>query len=149
MRDRLNRIKQRAPYRPFAPAVLAEHVAALFDGPVDAFMNRTAVVRPAARDRLAAVTHVDGTARVQAIAVDHGPFRLVVESFARRTGLPAVLNTSLNLKGRPIVCTAAQALNAFEALELDAIAVGDCLIVRDTVAARRHYTRPQDAGAAR
>lgn len=130
VRDRVNRLKQRASYRPLAPAVLAEHAPRYFHGAVDAFMNRTALVRPEHRERLAAVTHVDGSARVQAVAADHGAFRDLLEAFAQRSGIPVLLNTSFNLKGHPIIRTARQAVDAFAALDLDALAVADTLIVR-------------------
>ncbi|WP_432824752.1 carbamoyltransferase family protein [Dactylosporangium sp. CA-092794] len=130
IRDRVNQLKQRASYRPLAPAVLADQAATYFQGTVDAFMNRTALVRPDQRGRLAAVTHVDGSARVQAVAYGHGAFRDLLEAFAQRSGIPVLLNTSLNLKGRPIIRTAQQAVEAFVTLDLDALAVGDTLIVR-------------------
>lgn len=129
-RDRVNRLKQRASFRPLAPAVLAEHAASYFHGPVDAFMNRTALVRPEQRARLAGVTHADGTARVQAVAAGHGAFRDLLEAFAQRSGIPVLLNTSLNIKGRPIIRTASQAVDAFSVLDLDALAVADTVIVR-------------------
>lgn len=135
VRDRVNRLKQRASYRPLAPAVLAEHAARYFHGPVDAFMNRTALVRPEQRERLAGVTHVDGSARVQAVATGHGAFRDLLETFAQRSGTPVLLNTSFNLKGHPIIRTASQAVDAFAALDLDALAVADTLIVRAGIAA--------------
>lgn len=130
VRDRVNRLKQRTPYRPLAPAVLAEHAATHFHGTVDAFMNRTAVVRPEQRERLAGVTHVDGTARVQAVASGQGAFRDLLDAFWRRTGVPVLLNTSFNLKGSPIIRAARQAVDAFAALDLDALSVADTLIVR-------------------
>lgn len=135
VRDRVNRLKQRASYRPLAPAVLAGHAAVYFRGTVDAFMNRTALVRPEQRDRLAGVTHVDGTARVQAVAPGHGSFHDLLEAFARRSGIPVLLNTSFNLKGHPIIRTAQQAIDAFGALDLDALVVADTLIVRAGIAA--------------
>ncbi|MGH4018611.1 MAG: carbamoyltransferase C-terminal domain-containing protein [Pseudonocardiaceae bacterium] len=130
VRDRVNQLKQRAPYRPLAPAVLAEHAATYFHGTVDAFMNRTALVRPEQRERLAGVTHVDGTTRVQVVVSGHGAFRDLLEAVGRRTGVPVLLNTSLNLKGSPIIRTAGQAVDAFAVLDLDALAVADTLIVR-------------------
>jgi carbamoyltransferase len=136
VRDRVNQIKQRAWYGPLAPAVLAEHAGAYFDGTADPFMNRTARVRPQMRGRLAGVTHADGTARVQSVAAGHGILRDLLEEFGRVTGLPVLLNTSLNLKGQPIIRTAAQAAGAFTTLGLDALAVDGTLIVRSGVPAR-------------
>ncbi|MBG0818684.1 carbamoyltransferase C-terminal domain-containing protein [Planomonospora sp. ID82291] len=132
-RDRLNAIKQRAAYRPFAPAVLIEHAADWFETPGDPFMNRVARVRPDRAGRIAAVVHRDGTARVQLVATDHYGLRPLLEAFHRRTGLPLVLNTSFNRKGTPILRTAEQAVLAAADLGLDAVAVGDTLLLADHI----------------
>ncbi|MFJ2937283.1 carbamoyltransferase C-terminal domain-containing protein [Streptomyces sp. NPDC087219] len=130
-RDRLNAIKNRAAYRPFAPAVLAEHATEWFMSAGDPFMNRVARVRRCRADRIAAVTHHDGTARVQSVAADHQGLRELLEQFHNRTGLPLLLNTSFNRKGTPILRTAEQAVAAAADLGLDALAVGDTLLLAD------------------
>ncbi|MFJ6100599.1 carbamoyltransferase [Streptomyces sp. NPDC092359] len=132
-RDRLNAIKKRATYRPFAPAVLAEHATEWFMSAGDPFMNRVAHVRRCRADRIAAVTHNDGTARVQSVAADHLGLRGLLEQFHERTGLPLLLNTSFNRKGSPILRTAEQAVAAAVDLGLDALAVGDTLLLADHV----------------
>ncbi|MBP0459596.1 carbamoyltransferase C-terminal domain-containing protein [Streptomyces montanisoli] len=132
-RDRLNLIKQRATYRPFAPAVLAEHATEWFMSAGDPFMNRVARVRRCRADRIAAVTHHDGTARVQSVAPEHQGLRQLLEQFYGRTELPLLLNTSFNLKGAPILRTAEQAVAAAADLRLDALAVGDTLLLADHV----------------
>ncbi|MFE5868665.1 carbamoyltransferase C-terminal domain-containing protein [Streptomyces roseifaciens] len=132
-RDRLNAIKKRAAYRPFAPAVLAEHATEWFMSAGDSFMNRVAHVRRCRADRIAAVTHHDGTARVQSVAADHQGLRDLLEQFRDRTGLPLLLNTSFNCKGAPILRTAEQAVPAAADLGLDALAVGDTLLLADHV----------------
>ncbi|MFJ7986438.1 carbamoyltransferase C-terminal domain-containing protein [Streptomyces sp. NPDC096351] len=132
-RDRLNAIKKRAAYRPFAPAVLAEHATEWFMSAGDPFMNRVARVRRCRADRIAAVTHHDGTARVQSVAADHQGLRELLEQFHNRTGLPLLLNTSFNHKGTPILRTAEQAAAAAADLGLDALAVGDTLLLADHV----------------
>ncbi len=132
-RDRLNAIKKRASYRPFAPAVLAEHATEWFMSTGDPFMNRVARVRRCRADRIAAVTHHDGTARVQSVAADHQGLRELLEQFHERTGLPLLLNTSFNRKGTPILRTAEQAVAAAADLGLDALAVGDTLLLADHV----------------
>ncbi|BFO14032.1 nodulation protein NolO [Streptomyces sp. KM77-8] len=132
-RDRLNAIKKRATYRPFAPAVLAEHAAEWFMSGGDPFMNRVAHVRRCRADRIPAVTHHDGTARVQSVAADHQGLRELLEQFHERTGLPLLLNTSFNRKGTPILRTAEQAVAAAADLGLDALAVGDTLLLADHV----------------
>ncbi|MER5855712.1 carbamoyltransferase C-terminal domain-containing protein [Streptomyces sp900105245] len=132
-RDRLNAIKKRAAYRPFAPAVLAEHATEWFMSAGDPFMNRVATVRRCRADRVAAVTHHDGTARVQSVAADHQGLRDLLEQFRDLTGVPLLLNTSFNRKGAPILRTAEQAVAAAVDLRLDALAVGDTLLLADHV----------------
>ncbi|MFF8015953.1 carbamoyltransferase C-terminal domain-containing protein [Streptomyces sp. NPDC007929] len=132
-RDRLNAIKKRAAYRPFAPAVLAEHATEWFMSAGDPFMNRVATVRRCRADRVAGVTHHDGTARVQSVAADHQGLRDLLEQFHDLTGLPLLLNTSFNRKGTPILRTAEQAVAAAVELRLDALAVGDTLLLADHV----------------
>ncbi|MFH8472493.1 carbamoyltransferase [Streptomyces sp. NPDC018000] len=132
-RDRLNTTKRRAAYRPFAPAVLAEHSAEWFETAGDPFMNRVARVRQNRAGHIAAVTHHDGTARVQTVGADHQGLRELLEQFHHRTGLPLLLNTSFNRKGAPILRTAAQAVLATADLGLDALAVGDTLLLADHV----------------
>ncbi|MEU7398009.1 carbamoyltransferase C-terminal domain-containing protein [Streptomyces albogriseolus] len=132
-RDRLNAIKKRAAYRPFAPAVLAEHATEWFMSAGDPFMNRVATVRRCRADRIAAVTHHDSTARVQSVAADHQGLRNLLEQFHDLTGLPLLLNTSFNRKGTPILRTAEQAVAAAVELRLDALALGDTLLLADHV----------------
>jgi carbamoyltransferase len=128
MRDRLNRdIKYREEFRPFAPVVPAERASEFFDmpavaGPLGRFMAGVFPVRPEWRDRLAAVTHVDGTARVQILERDFAPrlYELLI-AYERIGGLPVLLNTSLNLAGEPIVCTAAEGYSTFRRSGIDMI----------------------------
>ncbi|MFD0024506.1 carbamoyltransferase C-terminal domain-containing protein [Streptomyces sp. NPDC058382] len=141
-RDRLNAIKQRAAYRPFAPAVLAEHATEWFMSAGDPFMNRVAHVRRCRADRIAAVTHHDGTARVQSVATDHQGLHELLQRFHEHTGLPLLLNTSFNLKGTPILRSAEQAVQAAAGLGLDALAVGDTLLIADHVPDPRALPQP-------
>jgi carbamoyltransferase len=134
-RERLNAvIKQREPFRPFAPAVLARAAGDFFEGaPNDMtpFMTTVCRVRPEQRHRLPAVTHVDGTARVQTTTDASSPLLLgVLTELERATGSPVVLNTSLNGPGEPIVAHAADALMLLAAQPLDAILIEDCLFRR-------------------
>lgn len=105
MKDRVNQIKQRQEFRPFAPAVLAEDAHDLFDLPVarSPFMQYTCDVKV---DWLPAITHVDGTARVQTVDENSKNMRAVLLRWRERTGCPVLLNTSLNIKGEPLVNTA-------------------------------------------
>lgn len=131
LQGRLNALKGREHFRPFGPAVLRERCAELFEG-VDAspYMSIAALVRPVARTRIPAAVHVDGTARVQTLEADRGgPLRAVVEAFHRRTGVPCVVNTSLNCHS-PIAATPEDALACFERAGLDELVLGPYLVRR-------------------
>ncbi|MDE3066462.1 MAG: carbamoyltransferase [Verrucomicrobiota bacterium] len=135
MRDRVNSlVKKREGFRPFAPVVTSEAARRYFDiapGDEDAFAHMLYVtqVLPAYRKALPAVTHVDGSARVQTVSERDNP-RLwkLLKAFERVTGLPLVLNTSFNVKGEPIVCTPREAVNTFRNARLDALILGDYLV---------------------
>jgi carbamoyltransferase len=135
MRDRLNRdIKYREEFRPFAPVVLAEHADRFFDLPPDGarlarFMSGVFPVRPEWRDRLAAVTHVDGTARMQVLDTGMAPrLAALIEAYGRRTGVPVLLNTSFNLAGEPIVNSAAEGYSTFRRSGIDLIVAGNVCV---------------------
>ena len=134
-RDRLNHVvKRREPFRPFAPAVLAERAAEYFDdAPNDLtpFMTTVCGVRAAAAPSLGAVTHVDGTARLQTVTAAAAPaLHAVLTAAARTSGLPVVLNTSLNGPGEPIVLGPGDALAFLLAHPIDALVVEDLVITR-------------------
>jgi carbamoyltransferase len=128
-------IKRREAFRPLAPAVQAERASEFFDlhdagQLVYPFMVATAQVRVAQRDRVAAVVHVDGSARVQTVAQGDNPVMWrVIEQFRRLTGLPVVLNTSFNGADEPIVCTPEDAVRTFLACGLDALVIGNHLAI--------------------
>ncbi|PIR17089.1 MAG: hypothetical protein COV48_09005, partial [Elusimicrobia bacterium CG11_big_fil_rev_8_21_14_0_20_64_6] len=135
MKNTVNaKIKFREMYRPFAPSICAGAAAEWFDLPrmpapdPYRFMLATAQTRPDRRERLAAVTHVDGSSRVQAIDPEQSPlYHRLAEALGQRTGVPATLNTSFNLKGEPIVETPADAVATFLASGMDALAIGPFL----------------------
>ena len=132
MKDVLNaRIKQREPFRPFAPSVLEEATAAWFEQDwADPFMVTVAPVRQERRDQLAAVTHVDGSARVQTVAAADAPrYAALIRACAAETGVPAVLNTSFN-ENEPIVRTPEEALDCFARTRMDVLVLGDFLVER-------------------
>lgn len=111
IKSRVNDIKQRQQFRPFAPAVLEEHAATYFDGPVGPFMQYTATCTDPG---LPAIIHGDGTSRVQTVSATQSVgFRKLLERWYEETGCPILLNTSLNIKGKPIVNTVEDAV-AFE-----------------------------------
>lgn len=130
-RDRLNVIKQRAAYRPFAPAILAERAPDWFMTGGDPFMNRVARARRCRSSQIGAVVHHDGTTRLQTVGEQHSGLRSLLEEFHRRAGLPMLLNTSFNTKGAPILRDAESAVHAAADLGLDAVAINDSLLVSD------------------
>jgi len=135
---RLNDVKGREQFRPVAPMALAEHAADVFDGPMPSpYMLFTHQVRPAWRERIPAVVHVDGSSRVQTVHRDEEPLvARMLDAFARRTGLPVVVNTSLNTAGRPMVDDPRDALECFGSAPVDVLALGPFLVRRSAVANR-------------
>jgi carbamoyltransferase len=131
--DTINKRLNRSEFMPFAPVVLAEHAAAIFDihpGNAHAarFMTITCAVRPEWRDRIPAVVHVDGSARPQVIDASGNPlYRQVLELFHKRTGLPVLVNTSFNVHEEPIVDTPEQALTALLDRRIDRILTAEAL----------------------
>ena len=134
MKDIVNKkIKFREGFRPFAPSVLEESVAEYFhyDAPVP-FMTQVYPVREEKQAKIPAVTHVDGTARVQTVSISANPrYWHLIDAFYKLTGVPVVLNTSFNVKGQPIVNTPAEALDTFLNTEMDALVCGGYLVVKD------------------
>jgi carbamoyltransferase len=133
--ERLNDVKGREQFRPVAPMVLADRAAGIFDGvlpsPYMLFVHRVA---PPWRGRLAAVVHVDGTARVQTVDASHEPLLSeLLRGFERRTGLPVVVNTSLNTAGRPMVDSPRDALELFGCAPVDLLAIGPFAVHRAAV----------------
>jgi carbamoyltransferase len=136
MKDIVNaKIKFREPYRPFAPSVLAERAEKYFDLPQAEchhparHMLYVVPVRENHRSSLPAVTHVDGTGRLQTVFRDQSPlFYRLIERFGQATGVPAVLNTSFNLKGQPIINTPAQAFDTFSKCEMDNLVMEHFLV---------------------
>jgi carbamoyltransferase len=136
MKDIVNsKIKFREPYRPFAPSVLAEKAEDYFELPdaVNRFPARYMLyvtpVRPEQRKNLPAVTHEDGTARLQTVFRDENPrYYGLIERFGQATGVPVVLNTSFNLRGEPIVTTPANAFATFSKSEMDSLVLGNFIV---------------------
>src|SRR5262245_49746567 len=138
---RLNRkIKFRESFRPFAPCVLREHAAEYFQVPAgfdSPYMLSTVPVAPGAAGRLPAVTHVDGSARVQTVdARRHGRFHRLLQRFYARTGCPVLVNTSFNVRGEPIVRTPAEAYRCFLNTDLDVLVLEDHVVLKDGRPAR-------------
>jgi carbamoyltransferase len=136
---RINEVKGREQFRPIAPMVLAERAKDVFEGgPFPSpFMLFTHRVRPDWRDRIPAVVHVDGTARIQTVDMADQPLvHRMISAFEQRTGLPVVVNTSLNTAGRPMVDDPRDALECFGSAPIDALAIGSHLVRRTDVFAR-------------
>jgi carbamoyltransferase len=140
--SRLNDIKGREQFRPVAPMVLTERAADIFDGPLPSpHMLFTHTVRPGWAERIPAVVHVDGTARVQTVDRAEEPLvARMLDAVERRTGVPVVVNTSLNTAGRPMVDDPRDALECFGSAPVDALALGPFLIRR--TGGGRGTTRP-------
>jgi carbamoyltransferase len=131
MKDTLNaKVKHREGFRPFAPSVLLEHAPEYFDLDCESpYMLLISDVRENKRTMVPAITHVDGTARVQTVTrQDNGRFYDLVNAFHALTGVPVLLNTSFNIAGEPIVETAADALKCFLSTEMDYLVIEDYLI---------------------
>jgi carbamoyltransferase len=134
MKDILNkRVKHRQAFRPFAPIVLAERASDVFEGEEDSpFMLIAKRVRDVWRDKIPAVVHVDGTARVQTVREKTNPrlYRLLKE-FAELTGVPVLINTSFNVKGEPIVETPRDAVVCFLTTGIDNLVLHDTIISKN------------------
>lgn len=152
MKDRVNTaVKMRESFRPFAPAVLREHAADWFDltGVGDSpYMLFTVPVREPRRAQIPAVTHVDGSARVQTVERADSPrFHALLRAFHDLTGVPVLLNTSFNVNGEPIVNSPDDAIRCFLSTRIDLLVIGDTVIEKRVDVARR--AREADAAAAR
>ena len=129
---RLNTIKGREQFRPVAPIVLAERAREIFEGPFPSpYMLFTHRVRPGWRDRIPAAVHVDGSARVQTVDLAAEPLvHALLRAMEIRTGVPVLVNTSLNTAGRPMVDSPRDALECFGSAPVDLLVLGPYLIRR-------------------
>jgi len=144
MRDRLNRdIKDREEFRPFAPVTPIETADRYFELPpggarLARFMSGVFPVRPEWRARLAAITHVDGSARLQALEREMAPrLHALLEAYGRRSGIPVLLNTSFNVAGEPIVNRALEGYSTFRRCGIDALVAGPTLVTKRAVSPAR------------
>jgi carbamoyltransferase len=136
--ERLNDVKGREQFRPVAPMVLQERAAEIFRGRLPSpHMLFTHEVADAWRPRIPAVVHVDGTARIQTVSREEEPLvARMLDAFEARTGVPVVVNTSLNTAGRPMVDDPRDALECFGSAPIDLLAIGP-FVVRRTRPTRR------------
>jgi len=136
MKDIVNtKIKFREPYRPFAPSVLAQHAENYFELPGAAghyparFMLYVVPVKPSEQATLPAITHVDGTGRLQTVFQESNPrYYNLIDRFREATGVPVLLNTSFNLRGEPIVNTPENAFHSFAKSEMDCLVLENVLV---------------------
>jgi carbamoyltransferase len=135
MRERINSlVKKREGFRPFAPVVTSERAGEYFriePGEEESYAHMLYVTPVVSehREKLPAVTHVDGSARAQTVSAEQNPrLWVLLKAFEKLTGLPVLLNTSFNVKGEPIVCTPAEACNTFRNAKLDLLVMGDFLV---------------------
>ena len=134
MKDILNaRVKFREPFRPFAPSCLEESCGDLFDSAEPSpFMLRVYDTLPERLQDLAAITHVDGGARVQTVTeAQNAPYYNVIKEFGKLTGVDCILNTSFNIRGEPIVNTVKEALFCFYGTDMDYLVAGNNLVAKD------------------
>jgi carbamoyltransferase len=139
MKDIVNtKIKFREPFRPFAPSVLVEETGNYFSLPEAAhhyparFMLYVVDVNEDKHEVIPAITHVDGTGRLQTVQKEINPrYYKLIDTFGQATGVPVVLNTSFNLKGEPIVNTPQEAFNSFERSGMDVLVLGDYVVEKE------------------
>jgi carbamoyltransferase len=130
--ERLNLVKGREQFRPIAPMILLERAPAVLDGPLPSpYMLFVHDVRPEWRERIPAVVHVDGTARAQTVDPAQEPLLAeLLRAFEARTGLPVLVNTSLNTAGRPMVDSPQDALELFGSAPVDLLVLGPHVVRR-------------------
>jgi carbamoyltransferase len=131
MKDKINaEVKHREAYRPFAPSVIVEKQSVYFDSVGESpFMLKVCPVKPEMRNVLPAITHVDGSARLQTVSKSINPvYHDLIGKFGEKTGVPVLLNTSFNIQGEPIVESPVDAIRCFFSTGLDALALGSYLI---------------------
>lgn len=136
MKDIMNlKVKHRESFRPFAPSILEEKLTEYFDyGHPSPVMLLVYDVLPDKADIIPSVIHVDGTGRVQTVSRENSPLYYdLINSFYKITNVPVVLNTSFNVRGKPIVCTPAQAIDCFLSTQMDYLIMNDVLVSKKDV----------------
>ena len=131
MKDKINaEVKHREAYRPFAPSVVAERVSEFFDIDVEApFMLKVCPVKEDKKSDLPAITHVDGSARVQTVRKEiNERYHKIISEFGKLSGVPVVLNSSFNVMGEPIVESPYDAVRCFFSTGLDFLVIGNFIV---------------------
>ncbi|MCL4364055.1 carbamoyltransferase [Patescibacteria group bacterium] len=136
MKTKMNLIKLREQFRPFAGSILQDKVHQYFDVPEknawSPFMTFCFPVKKEKRRDLAAIVHADSSCRIQTVSKDNGRYFALVDEFYKQTGIPCVLNTSFNLKGEPIVETPEQAIGDFMKTKMDCLIIGNFLVSKSS-----------------
>lgn len=138
MKDVVNLyVKHREPFRPFAPSCTLEEADRWFErGGASPFMLKVWNVREGCKERLPAITHIDGTARLQTVDGVHNPlYHRMLREIGKRTGIPCSMNTSFNIRGEPIVNSPLEALQCYFSTGLDALVIGRYVLDKGTVSA--------------
>ena len=132
MKDYLNKkVKKRAPFRPFAPAILEEYVSEFFEkSRRSPYMQEVFTIKEPMQKFIPAVVHVDGTGRIQTVGPDNEKFYRLIKSFYKNTGVPVVLNTSFNVNSMPIVETPEDAIECFLQTKIDALVIGNFICTK-------------------
>ncbi len=142
MQARLNELKDREDFRPVAPAILAEAFGDWFspaqaNGGRSPFMLFVHQALPGRVERIPSACHSDGSARVQTVHAETNPrFHALLQAFERASGLPVLVNTSFNVRGQPVVCSPKDAIEAYFGTPLDALVMGNCLLVKPKAVAQ-------------
>jgi len=134
MKDKVNVVKKRELWRPLAPSILEERIGEWFENPYPSpFMNLDFYFKKGMKDKAPSVAHVDGSATVQTVNRNTNPlYHRMISEFEKLAGIPIVLNTSYNTRGKPIVCTPADGLKTFEVTGMDCLAMGNFIVERGT-----------------
>jgi carbamoyltransferase len=132
MKDRVNKIKKREKFRPFAGSVLQDKVHTLFNVPENRhnspYMNFCFTVKESKQKDISAIVHKDQTCRIQTVSKISGRYYKLLKEFEKLTKVPCILNTSFNLAGEPIVETPKQAIEDFIKTDMDFIVIGDFIV---------------------
>ncbi|MFT4190295.1 MAG: carbamoyltransferase C-terminal domain-containing protein [Comamonas sp.] len=133
MKDKVNLlVKKREAWRPFAPSVLEEAIPLYFD-PVyhGQHITVSVIAKENIRDKIPAAIHIDGTARIQPVSKEKNEkYYALIKEFLRLTGVPVILNTSFNVRSNPVACTPIDALKNFYTSGLEALVIGDFVVLK-------------------
>lgn len=132
IKDRMNYIKKREPWRPVAPSVIESRKSYFQMNHGSKYMTNTIKMNGLAAKQMPAAVHIDGTARVQVVTDRSDRYYRLIKSFEELTGVPAVLNTSLNRQGEPLCCTIDEAIEFFYTTPTDCLIIGDLLLSKES-----------------